>query len=315
MAASEQPNEPGMSFFSSSHYRIHNEARLQHLASLGLPLAGRVLEVGSGPGDHTGFYLERGCSVMATDARDECLQALKARYPMVEVRRVDMNRPDGLTGLGVFEIVHCYGLLYHLEVPEAAIAAMSRVCGNLLLLETCVSAGVGNFVNIVRETPEDFTQAKSGSACRPTRSWVFDTLKKYFPFVYQTKTQPHHAEFPIDWTAVRADHGLVRVVLVASRRPYDLPVLSPVLLDHQERSACGSRAEIEVRDAALEDLRGQLERANAAILQLQWAAEESGRCAQSLEAAQDTVNHLRAEISAFRKQGFLRYLLYCWKNR
>ena len=36
----------------------------------GLPLAGRkVLEAGCGPGDHTGFYLERGCSVDAVDAR------------------------------------------------------------------------------------------------------------------------------------------------------------------------------------------------------------------------------------------------------
>ena len=70
---SAQP-EPGLAYFSSEHYETHNRARLRHLASLGLELSGRVLEVGSGPGDHTAFYLERGCSVVSIDARRECLQ-------------------------------------------------------------------------------------------------------------------------------------------------------------------------------------------------------------------------------------------------
>jgi hypothetical protein len=284
-----------------------------------LPLAGRVLEVGSGPGDHTGFYLERGCSVVATDARDECVQELKDRYPQVEVRRVDMNHPEALAELGSFDIVHCYGLLYHLEFPEPAIAAMSGVCGNLLLLETCVSPGPGSSINPVTEVLEDYTQAQSGRACRPTRAWVFDALRQYFPFVYQTKTQPTHPEFPIDWNAVPPDHGLVRAVFVASRQPYDLPVLSSVLLSRQEYLPYSTRAEVEVRDEALEDMRRRLEHANntirnmterAAVLESA-AAERLATVEQSHRAAAA----LRAEINAFRNTSFLRYLLYCWKTR
>jgi 2-polyprenyl-3-methyl-5-hydroxy-6-metoxy-1,4-benzoquinol methylase len=127
--------EPGLAYFSSEHYQTHNRARLEHLVSLGLPLAGRVLELGSGPGDHTAFYIERGCSVVATDARDECLAELRTRFPQVEVRRMDLNQPEELRELGLFDIVHCYGLLYHLESPEPVIAEVSGICRRLLLLE------------------------------------------------------------------------------------------------------------------------------------------------------------------------------------
>ncbi|MBZ5579969.1 MAG: glycosyltransferase [Acidobacteriia bacterium] len=226
--------EPGITYFSSPHYRAHNEARLRHLASLGLPIRGRVLEVGSGPGDHTGFYLERECTVVATDGREECLQELNTRFPEVQTQRVDMNSAEGLAELGTFDIIHCYGLLYHLESPEAAIAAMSRACSQLLLLETVVSPGAGHEINPVPEVLGDYTQALGGRGCRPTRAWVFDTLKRYFPYVYQTRTQPDHPEFPTDWTAIPADHGLIRIVLVAARQACDLATLSPALLDRQE---------------------------------------------------------------------------------
>lgn len=323
----------GMAFFSSAPYQVHNMARLRHLASLNLPIAGRVLEVGSGPGDHTGFYLERGCTMVSTDSREECLQELKARYPQVEVRVVDMNQPEVLDTLGVFDIIHCYGLLYHLEAPEPAIAAMSRVCSNLLLLETCVSPEAGRSVEPAIESLGDYTQAMSGRACRPTRAWVFDTLKKHFPFVYQTRTQPNHPEFPRDWRAIPEDHRLVRIVLVASRRPLDLPALSPVLLDVQEPLEAVTRQEVEIRDAALEDVRRRLEFANATIdamternAVLEQAAadrlalvQEVERAAKerqaALEQAHQAAAELRAEIQSFRSKSLLRYALYCWKTR
>ena len=229
------PNGPGMAYFASEHYRLHNRARLDHLASLGLPIAGRVIEVGSGPGDHTGFYLERGCTVVATDAREECLRQLQSRFPKVETHCVDMDDPRPLSELGKFDIVHCYGLLYHLRSPESAIAALSSICKHLLLLETCVSPEADARCPHVIESRDDFTQSSSGVGCRPTRTWIFETVKRYFPFVYQTRTQPDHPEFPTDWTDLPADNRLRRIVLVASTRKCESPLLSPELLEHQVR--------------------------------------------------------------------------------
>src|SRR5882762_5851252 len=58
--------------FHSLHYVRHNARRQEHLASLGLALQGRrVLEVGAGIGDHTTFFLDRGCSVLSVEPRLE----------------------------------------------------------------------------------------------------------------------------------------------------------------------------------------------------------------------------------------------------
>ena len=46
--------------FHSHHYMRHNARRLEHLASLQIPVDGRtVLEVGAGIGDLSHFYLDR----------------------------------------------------------------------------------------------------------------------------------------------------------------------------------------------------------------------------------------------------------------
>lgn len=226
----------GMFNFYSDHYRRHNEARLQHLDSLGLPLRERtVLEVGSGPGHHTWFYAVKGCDITATDARPECVAEIEKQFPSVRTAQIDMNEPEPLEALGPFEVVHCYGLLYHLQDPARAIATLARVCSDLLLLETCVTPGDGSDINLTEEIGSDYTQSVTNVGCRPTRKWLFEELKKYFPYVYQTRTQPDHEEFPIDWTSIGEDHGLVRIVTVSSRKPLDNPLLSPTLLDHQVR--------------------------------------------------------------------------------
>jgi len=232
---SSSRHHPGLVNFYNEHYRRHNEARLYHLAGLGLPLRNRtVLEVGAGPGHHTGFYVERDCDITATDARVECIDQIRRHFPSVRTAVVDMNNPRELTTFGIFEIVHCYGLLYHLEDPATAIRALAAACTDLLLLETCVSPR-GSGINRTPEIQADYTQSITGAGCRPGRKWVFETLRKYFPFVYQTCTQPAHEEFPTDWTALPRDAGLMRIVTVSSRHELQNPLLSDALLDHQDR--------------------------------------------------------------------------------
>ncbi len=112
----------GLSNFFSTPYQVHNRARLAHLESLRLPLANRrVLELGSGPGDHTGFYVQRGCAVVSVDARQDCLDVLKQRYPGAKAELCDLNDPAALGPLGSFEVIHCYGILYHLVVSISGI--------------------------------------------------------------------------------------------------------------------------------------------------------------------------------------------------
>jgi hypothetical protein len=157
------------------------------------------------------------------------------RFTGVRTLRCDLNEPGPLRELGSFDVVHCYGILYHLEKPRALLEYMGEACTGVAIVETCVSVARTSSVESVDEIRADYTQSSTGRASRPTRQWVFEELGRYFPFVYHTKTQPAHPEFPTDWNNLQDTPPLIRSVFVASKTPLELPALSSELLDVQSR--------------------------------------------------------------------------------
>jgi len=232
-AAHQQVSGTDIAYFFSPNYERYTRSLLVHLETLGLPLSGiRVLEVGSGPGVHTGFYVYRQCEIVSVDSRTTCLNILKERFPEVQTVACDLNAPAALSNLGTFDVIHCYGILYNVEKPAELISYIGAACTGVAIVETCVSLGPGE--DGVRERSEDHTQPSTGRGSRLTRERVFELLGRAFPYVYQTKTQPANPEFPTNWNDLRAP-ALVRAVFVASKQPLDLPTLSPALLDSQEQ--------------------------------------------------------------------------------
>lgn len=222
--------------FGSPSYQRHNARRQEHLSSLNLPLHERsVLEVGAGIGNHTSFFLDRGCTVTATEAREQNLAILRGRFPSLDIRQLDVNRPDGAAIALSFDIVYCYGLLYHLSRPAEAITFLSSRCLDLLLLETCVSFGEDDKLVKCEEDVQNPTQSYCGSGCRPTRRWIFNRLKEHFPYVYLPTTQPWHEQFPIDWSVEAEPGTLIRAVFVASHDEINNPRLMPSIPMTQER--------------------------------------------------------------------------------
>lgn len=220
--------------FISFEYQRHNQRRLEHLASLGLDIRHKeVLELGAGIGDHTSFFLDRDCKVTITEPRLENLEILKLRFPGREILSFDLEVPGGL-GDRQFDIVYCYGVLYHLCDPEKALRFMASHCRDLFLLETCVSYLDNGEINACSEDAAHVTQAISGRGCRPARSYLFNLLKELFPFVYVPKTQPAHEEFPMDWTqpsSPQGVHKLTRAIFIASRKELNNPLLLSQLPD------------------------------------------------------------------------------------
>lgn len=223
--------------FVSDHYRRHNQRRQEHLATLELPIAGRsVLEVGAGIGDHTSFFCDRGCRVTATDARPELLEVLGARHPGVVTVPWNLEGPTP-GALARHDVVYAYGVLYHTANPAQVLERLAGLCGDLLLVETCLSPGAEAACPIVDEPAADPTQALSGRGCRPTRAWVLREMGRHFPHAYMSRTQPWHEEFPLEWSpGATPAPGFVRGVFVASRAPLDERRLSPRVLDRLERS-------------------------------------------------------------------------------
>lgn len=240
---------PAVAFREDQYLRL-NAARLEHLHALGLDVFNkRVLEVGAGVGDLTGFFAQRGCEVVSTDARPANLDQIARQFrgnDRVRTALLDLDQPKSLDAAppGGFDITFCYGLLYHLTKPELALAYLANQTRGVLLLETCVSFGEHEAVN---PTPElNFaSQALDGMGCRPTRSWVWSTLKRLFPHVYVTRTQPAHEQFPLDWSAPGAcgrRHELARSVFVASRMPIVNRALCDTLIARHEALAAARAA-------------------------------------------------------------------------
>jgi hypothetical protein len=207
--------------FLSFDYQRINQRRQEHLATLGLEIAGTtVLEVGAGIGDHTSFFLDRECHVVTSDGREENIKVLRSRYPHVRVLRLDLDNPPRSFN-EAFDIVYCYGLLYHLSKPAQALKFLSDCCRKMLLLETCVSPGDEDAVNLVTEDGQNPSQSVGGIGCRPTRRWVHNQLSKHFEYVYLPLTQPNHREFPTEWTSAPSNQTLTRAVFIATREQID----------------------------------------------------------------------------------------------
>jgi hypothetical protein len=193
-----------------------------------------VLELGAGVGDHTSFFLDRGCEVIVTEPRPENLQLLRDRHDGLDTRALDLETPGEPIAA---EVVYCYGLLYHLSRPAAAIEWMAACDPELLLLETCVSARQELAVFPVDEDAGVPDNAVSGHGCRPTRAWLLRELRARFAHAYVATTQPWHEEFPLDWSdpSLLDEQRLIRSVFVASSEPLGSPFLTEQVPMRQTR--------------------------------------------------------------------------------
>ena len=219
--------------FHTPLYLQHTARRLEHLASLQIDVRGKtVLEVGAGVGDHSHYYLDRGCAVTLTDAREENLSYLKGRYPGCRVARLDLDHPSAIEG-APFEIVHCYGVLYHIGRPEEALAFLAEQCSELLLLESKVSASKESRLETLDEASHLPSFSVSGHGCLPSRRWLLQELRKGFPWVYLPTTQPNHPDFPLDWTADVDDAKTRRAIFIASRHSLENASLTAELPPRQ----------------------------------------------------------------------------------
>jgi SAM-dependent methyltransferase len=209
-----------------------NEARLGWLRESGLPIHGaRVLDVGCGVGHFIPFYLEQGCTVVAIDGRADNIEELRRRHPQVDARVGDVQRVDPRE-YGEFDVIHCFGLLYHLDSPVTALRSFAAMCRGLLVMETMVCDSSRPVSVLVDET-KAASQALAGLGSRPSPAFLALALNRAgFSHVYGAAAPPRHPDFQFEWLddleTVR-NGAPFRCVLVASRTDLDQPALVPLI--------------------------------------------------------------------------------------
>ena len=205
-------------------YQRLTARRLEHLTSLALPLWNRkVLEVGARQGDLTHYFTDRGCTVTIVEPRMTNVLNLRKKialgklFPPDAVSIFSMDLEKRIP-IGRWDIVFCFGLLYHLERPLRFLKNVAPLAEDILLLETVVSAEV----QVVQESSVADSMALSGRATQLRRQDIFEALKGLFPYVYVPSTQPNHDQFETDWASFQS--GARRAIFIAARRPLSSPV-------------------------------------------------------------------------------------------
>jgi SAM-dependent methyltransferase len=218
--------------FDLGIYTGITKSRLEHLTSLNLPLENStVLEVGAGVGYLTSYFENLGCRVLSTDAREENNIEHRKRFPQRDVRYFDLDSQKGKE-FGSFDIVFCYGTLYHLSNPGFAIENLARLTGKFFLLETCVNNTDNGSINLTRDMAFLDDQSIYGIGCKPGRDWIMAKLKRHFPFAYITASQPANPDFPVEWPVTEPKRNL-RSIFVASRERIESPLLLEKIPDKQ----------------------------------------------------------------------------------
>jgi SAM-dependent methyltransferase len=210
--------------FDQQRYDHLNRARAEVVSrllaelrvSLGLKTA---VDVGCGLGYFSGFLKSLGLDVTAIDGRQQNVEEAQRRNPDIRFLRFDAEDP-AIRSLGKFDLVFCFGLLYHLENPFLAIRNLHAMTGKLLLGEGVIFPGDAPTMGLVDEFALD-DQGLNHIAFYPTEA----CLQKMsycagFRFVYRLTTPPDHVDYHR-----RGSTPKVRTMLAASHQLISSPQL------------------------------------------------------------------------------------------
>lgn len=210
--------------FDLEHYDLLNRARSEVVAGLIAELKPKLnlqtaIDVGCGLGYFSQFLKCLGLDVTAVDGRRENLNEAQRRSP--EIRFLHFNVEDSaIRSLGKFDLVFCFGLLYHLENPMLAIRHLREMAGRLLLVEAVIQPGDEPVMALIEETANE-DQGLNYIAFYPTEACLLKMFYRAgFSYAYTFSTKPNHPEYAVHdrtpriRTMLAASHALVQSKLL-----------------------------------------------------------------------------------------------------
>lgn len=185
--------------FDQQHYELLNRARGDVVRALLGELKGPLglqtaIDVGCGLGYFSGFLKSLGFDVTAVEGRKQNIEEAQRRFPDIRFFRYDAEDP-AMRSLGKFDLVFCFGLLYHLENPFLAIRHLHAIAEKLLLVESVVFPGSQPSMALVDEGQTE-DQGLNHIAFYPTEACLTKMLYQAgFPYVYEFFVRPEHPDF------------------------------------------------------------------------------------------------------------------------
>jgi len=204
--------------FDEKHYDDLNSSRAAvvtaFLREVGAPLGLRAaIDVGCSLGYFCGVLRSLGLDVTGVEGRSENAEEAKRRNPGIIFHTLSVEDPR-VCGLGSYDLVFCFGLLYHLENPFLAIRHLHAMTRRLLLVEAVVFPGEAPVLGLVDESDKE-DQGLNHVALYPTEACLVRMLYRTgFSFVYRFSPLPSHPGY-----RVRGGLPRVRTMLAASFEP------------------------------------------------------------------------------------------------
>ncbi len=187
-----------------------------------------ALDAGCGVGHFARRLHDWGYRVVGFDGREGNIIEARKRVPSAVFHCFDVEDPH-VRQLEAFDLVLCFGLLYHLENPFAAVRNLAAMTRHALILETIIAPGDGPTAALVDEFRGQ-DQGLRHLALIPTQLTFTKMLyRSGFAHVYQVRDLPDHDDF----RASPTEHQK-RTMLVALRQSVNQPGLI-TLADHRER--------------------------------------------------------------------------------
>jgi SAM-dependent methyltransferase len=181
-----------------------------------------AFDTGCGVGYFSGVLQDLGLRVSAADGRADNVTEARARYPQVDFHVADAEDPLP-SDIGTFDLVLCFGLLYHLENPLRAMRNLRTLTGKVLLLESLCLPDDQPFLLLLDE-PLGEDQSLRAVSCYPSEgAMVKMAYRAGFPYVYQFRELPDHEHF-----RPAVGRSRMRTVLAASLSPLDSALIVPV---------------------------------------------------------------------------------------
>jgi len=194
---------PGLWLFDNPEVRNFTQARMDFITPLLRELRQSVgiesaLDVGCGLGDFSGYLSEFGIhKVVGIDGREKNVVEARKRHIGPQFQIGDAEELQ-VQALGSFDLVLCFGLLYHLENPMRAVRILRALTKKVLIVESMCVPGDKPKLELLDEVDpklldgyEHYDQGLNYLGFYPSEPCLIKMLTRSgFPFVYEFLTLP-----------------------------------------------------------------------------------------------------------------------------